>query len=378
MKSIGTKKIRVLQAIRQGQIGGGETHVLSLVSRLNRSKFDPIVLSFTEGPMIEKLKELGIPCHVIPSTRPFDITIWKKVKSLLKLGNIDLVHVHGTRAASNLLWASKSSNIPILYTIHGWSYHDNQPIYIKRLRVLSENYLTKRMDVNISVSQSNYQTGRENFCDFKSIVINNGIDFKKFNPHRQLTDIRIPLNIPGDSLLVTYIARMTEQKAPLIMLQAFKLVTKECPDAFLLMVGEGELRKRAEMTAEKLGIKHRVAFENFRTDIPEILQSSDIYCLPSLWEGLPIGLLEAMAMNKAVIASKVDGSKEIIKDNKNGLLINPGSVTELSQAIIRLCKSSDTRLQFQSISRETIFDKYSLDKMTDNISTLYSTVMTKT
>ena len=75
-----TKKIKVLECIRQGQIGGGESHLLSLVENLDRTKYDPIVLSFTDGPMVDRLKEMEVPTHVIKSTKAFDFNIWKKVK----------------------------------------------------------------------------------------------------------------------------------------------------------------------------------------------------------------------------------------------------------------------------------------------------------
>src|SRR5688572_29370622 len=125
-KTLMKKKIKVLQCIRQGQIGGGESHLLSLVENLDRSQFDPVVLSFTDGPMIDRLNKMGIENHVIHSTRPFDITKWKKVKHLLSEKHIQLVHAHGTRANSNVLWASKQLNLPVIYTVHGWSFHQDQ------------------------------------------------------------------------------------------------------------------------------------------------------------------------------------------------------------------------------------------------------------
>src|ERR1700739_1426094 len=98
------QQIKVLECIRQGQIGGGESHLLSLVENLDQSKFQPIVLSFTDGPMIERLNKMGVETHVIYTEKPFDVSKWKKVKQLLKQKDIQLVHAHGTRANSNVLW----------------------------------------------------------------------------------------------------------------------------------------------------------------------------------------------------------------------------------------------------------------------------------
>ena len=114
-------KIKVLECIRQGQIGGGESHLLSLVENLDKSRYEPVVLSFTDGPMIERLKQMNIPVHVIPTTRPFDITKWRTVKKFIEEQKVSLVHAHGTRAASNVLQAAQSLKLPLIYTIHGWS-----------------------------------------------------------------------------------------------------------------------------------------------------------------------------------------------------------------------------------------------------------------
>ena len=109
-----TKKIKVLECIRQGQIGGGESHLLSLVENLDRAKYDPVVLSFTDGPMIDRLKEMDVPTHVINSTKEFDFNVWKKVKQLLIKENIELIHAHGSRANSNLNIIARRLKIPII------------------------------------------------------------------------------------------------------------------------------------------------------------------------------------------------------------------------------------------------------------------------
>src|SRR5580658_9752929 len=129
-KSRMERKIRVLECIRQGQIGGGETHLLSLVENLDRNRFEPVVLSFTEGPMVERLRAMGVRTHVLYTERPFDVTKWRKVKQLMAAEGVDLVHAHGTRASSNTLWAARRLGIPLVYTVHGWSFHDDQPFLV--------------------------------------------------------------------------------------------------------------------------------------------------------------------------------------------------------------------------------------------------------
>lgn len=372
------KKIKVLECIRQGLIGGGESHLLVLMENLDRQRFDPVVLSFTAGPMIDRLNEIGIRNHVIHTEKPFDVRVWGKVKKLMKEEEIELVHVHGSRANSNILWAARSLNIPVVYTVHGWSFHPDQHFLVRKLRIMGERYLTSRTTLNISVSESNKQSGRKYIPDFDSIVVNNGIDQQRFNPANNYKDVRAELNIPRESTLLLFLARFTSHKQPLALINAFASAVKQKPELHLLMVGDGDQKQEAVEMLRKLQLEDKVTLVPFRQDVPDILAAADIYILPSLWEGLPIGLLEAMAMGKAVIGTKVDGTSEVINDRENGLLIDMDDlVGNLEKKIISL--SGDQALQ-QSLAKkaiETVNEKYSAKYMTEQIEGIYDSVLAK-
>lgn len=370
------KKIKVLQAIRQGKVGGGESHILSLVKHIDRTKFESLVLSFTDGQMITELNNTGIENFVIPSEKAFDFTTWSKVKKLMQQEQVDLVHIHGTRATSNIYWAAKNLHLPVVYTIHGWSFHDDQSLLVKKARILFEKWITKKTNCNISVSASNQKTGKDNIANFNSTVIYNGIDLEKFSPDNvERKCVRNELNIPADAFVVSFIGRVTAQKDPLGLINAFKKVTEAHANAILLMVGDGDLKQETVQLAKDLGIEKSVVFENFRTDVADVLFSSDVYCLPSLWEGFPIGLLEAMAMCKPVIATKVDGSSEIINNNKNGILIEPQNTQALADAILELITNKNIRIELSGAARQTIADNFDVCKMTRKIEKIYTNIL---
>jgi len=366
------KRIKILECIRQGQIGGGESHLLSLVSNLDRSKFDPVVLSFTDGPMVDRLRELSIDTEVIYTEKPFDISKWKAVKEYLRKQSVDLVHAHGTRANSNVLWAARSLKIPVIYTIHGWSFHQDQNPLVKTVRVMGEKYLTRRSDLNISVSKSNQESGKKMITDFDSVVINNGIDRRKFNPENQYADIRAELNLPKDKILVLFIARFTSHKQPLTLIEAFRRAVKINPSMHLLMVGDGDQKAEAQQIIESQELKNDITLVSFRQDVPAVLAAADIFVLPSLWEGLPIGLLEAMSMGRAIIASKVDGTIEVVRNEENGLLIDTKElVTGVRDALVRLSQDARSREQFGKKAIETVRDRFNAESMTRQIEKLY-------
>lgn len=367
-----TQKIRILETIRQGQIGGGESHLLSLVENLDRSRFEPVVLSFTDGPMVDRLKQMGVQTEVIYTEKPFDISKWKKVKQFIRQNHISLVHAHGTRANSNVFWATRSLKLPLVYTIHGWSFHDDQQALIRKIRMMGEQLLLNKSDVNISVSVSNQQTGKKYFPKFKSEVINNGIDQKKFDPSRTFKNIRQELNIAPDATLLLFVARFIHQKQPLKLIEAFAKAAPQNPKLQLLMVGDGDQKSTALQMVKELGLGNRVIFQPFRQDVPDVLAAADIFVLPSLWEGLPIGLLEAMAMGKAIIGTQVDGTSEVIRHNENGLLIaTDGLVANLSSSLLTLAADTSLQARLGAAARNTISSTYSASNMTREIEAIY-------
>lgn len=366
-----TRKIRVLETIRQGKIGGGESHVLDLVRSMDHSRFEPVVLSFTDGPMVEVLRSMNIPVFVIATEKAFDVSVWKKVLAFLREQRIDIVHVHGTRANTNVLWAARKLKLPLIYTIHGWSFHDGLNPLIKKARIAAEKFITRKARVNICVSDSNRQTGISTFGKFDSLVIRNGINPEKFNPQAAFPDVKAAYGIPADHLVVGYIARMTLQKDPEGMVRGFHKALQQYPDMTLLMIGEGELKQAALDLASKLGIREKVIFDNFRQDIPAVLQSVDIYCLPSLWEGFPIGVLEAMAMGKAVIASDVDGTREAVTHESDGWLVRPKDADTLAGAIVKIATDNILRQQLQQAAIQTIQTNYNVSGMTRRIEDIY-------
>ena len=365
-------KKRILESIRQGLIGGGETHLLSLVENIDKSCFEPVVLSFTDGPMVERAKQMGLETKVIHTEKPFDIFTWGKVREFIKESKIDILHAHVTRAASNTLRPARSLNLPFIYTVHGWSFHDDQSPFVRRFRMWGEQWITSHSDVNISVSVANQQTGKHYFRGFDSVVIPNGIDQRKFNPDRSFKDIRKEIGIPGDGILVLFMARFTNHKQPLKVISGFYEASQRAPLLRLLMVGEGDAKQEALALVRRLGIGDKVFFQDFRIDTPDVLAASDIFVLASLWEGLAFSLLEAMSMGKPVVASRVDGNTEVVKHMENGWLVGlEGLEKNLAEAFVTLSQDQGLREKFQENAKATINTRYNAVTMTRKTEDIY-------
>lgn len=366
------QKIRVLHAIRQGKIGGGESHVIDLVESLDKDRYESIVLAFTDGPMIMHMEKLGIKSYVIHTEKPFDFSQWRAVRQLLEDESIDVVHAHGTRANSNTFYGARQLGIPVIYTVHGWSFHPDQHPVLKWLRIQGERFLVNKADLTVCVSDNNFNDASKLFPMQRATVVKYGINLKKFNPDQGFRNVKRDFGISDQTVVVGYVVRMTIQKDPLTLVRAIALLPQDM-DVKFLFIGDGDLKAEAVELAKSLGISSKIIFEGFRQDVPAILNAIDIYCLPSLWEGLPIGMLEAMAMGKAVVTTTVDGAKEVIENGVNGLLVPTRSPDKLADALCSLISDAYLRTRLGDEARRTVVRGFNLENMTRNIEQLYDT-----
>ena len=184
-------------------------------------------------------------------------------------------------------------------------------------------------------------------------------------------DLRGELGIEPGKTVVGYLVRMTIQKDPFTLIRAVAEVAKTTRDIQFLCIGDGDLKQASIDLARELNVSDMIKFHAFRTDIPEVLNTFDIYTLPSLWEGLPIGMLEAMAMRKAVIATPVDGSKEAIREGQNGMLVPCKNPEALAEAILRLHHSKEMRNVLGENARDTVEKIFDVRMMVRNNENLY-------
>ena len=365
-------KIKVLEVIRQGQIGGGESHLLNLVHFMDKNRYEPICLSFTDGEMIRRLKEWGIKCHVIESEKPFDLRVQRKVGQIIEKEKIQIVHAHGSRAASNILYPSKRLRLPIIYTVHGWSFHDDQSKTIRYLRAQSEKLICRLVQQVICVSESNAETGKQT-CNLKSpIIIENGINMEQFNPNGSYPDLRTEFGFDPNDIIIGFIARNTIQKAPLIYLEAIRNAHQRNKHIKALFVAEGELDSETDKFISDNNMNDYVYHSKFRTDVPAVLHNIDIYTLPSLWEGLSIALLEAMAMQKAIIATPTDGTKELLVQEQNGIIIPFNDPMALADAILSFVDNQPLKMRCEKNAHLLVYERFNAQRVAEAVQMIYS------
>jgi glycosyltransferase involved in cell wall biosynthesis len=208
-------------------------------------------------------------------------------------------------------------------------------------------------DVGAAIRRA-YHPGRG-----RLVVIPNGVDLARFGEPADRVEVRRELGLSDDARLLIVVAKFLEQKGHRILLDALPPVLADHPELHVLLAGEGPLRVHLENHAATGGMAARVHFLGNRRDLPRILAASDLFVLPSLWEGLPMALLEALASRLPVVATNVSGSREVLADGDAGVLAPPGNPRALTAAIAGLLADPARAAAMGQAGRERVELHYS-------------------
>ncbi len=212
----------------------------------------------------------------------------------------------------------------------------------------------------------------------KIMTIYNGIAVERFevelSPTEEL-ELRQSLGVDETAVIVTTVARLHPQKGHTYLLQAIKPVTETMPNVRFLFIGEGALQAEIEHKIKEAGLSPFVLLPGVRTDIPQILSISDLFVLPSLWEGLPNALLEAMAAGLPVVSTNVDGCSELVVEGVTGLLVPPASPQPLADAILHVLRNSDLASQFGRAGKARAQQTFSRERNLSSYVDLYASLL---
>jgi glycosyltransferase involved in cell wall biosynthesis len=211
----------------------------------------------------------------------------------------------------------------------------------------------------------------------KVVRIYNGVELEAFRPG-SLNGFRLKreLGLDPEAPLVGTIGRLVYQKAHDVFLQAASLVGQAVPGAQFLIVGEGPLRPRLERMVDELGLR-TCHFAGFRADIPNLLSIMDVFALPSILEGLPRVLLEALAMARAIVATRIDGVMEVAQHGVTALLVPPGDPAALADASISLLKDKELASRLGTAGRTLAEERFSVSRMVEEVDRFYTTLLRK-
>ena len=261
-------------------------------------------------------------------------------------------------------------NIPLIHVHHARSFEQ------KDCNVISERFLSKFSEKVVAVSSQLRADiiEHDKINEDKVCVIANGIDEGNYNVFVDVEEKKKSLGICSDTFVLGCCARLAEQKGHIYLLQALAEVRNRTKLNWqLLLVGDGPLKKELQNAAINLGISDRVSFLGARMDVPELLKVMDVFLLTSIWEGMPLTILEAMAAGKAIIGTNVGGVPEVLENEVNGLLVPPRDIKAIASAIERMMDSEVFRKKISANAYEKFLEEFSLKHTLDKYELLLST-----
>jgi len=351
---------KILQLSSSYGFFGAENVIAELSRELVSSDFTPIIGVFnnTKNPhleLIEFAKNNNISCHLFHCNGQFDFTTIISIRKFIKKNKIDLIHTHGYKSNFYAVLATLFYKTSRIVTCHPWI----KTSFKMKFYSFIDKFLLNRFDKIITVSEALKSEIAEAGVALEKIsIIPNGINITRFTQRYDVDEVRMQLGVPAHYKVIGTVGRLSVEKGHIILIEAARKILKKFPSTFFLIVGDGLLREELHQKTVNLAIGDHFLFTGLIDDVPKILSIIDLFVLPSLTEGLPMALLEAMAAKKPVIASAVGSIPQLIIHNKTGLLTQPADTEGLANSICELLQNQQKADQLAEAGYQTIVDNY--------------------
>ncbi|SHE70919.1 glycosyltransferase [Clostridium fallax] len=365
-----TKK--VMHIVSTGRLSGAEKVVSDICSNLTED-FKPIAIC--AGEELKKYyEEKGIETHIfnISSLNPFEIL---KLKNFAKKNNIDIIHGHDVKPSIAGYLAS-SSNIPVISHLHGtypWLKGNGA---MKKI----DGFFRSKYAMNIACSnkvKDYYLTYNKKINSNKFVVKSNAFNFNEFNniKIREKNIVKDELDIKEDDFIFGYVGRLIPLKGIDLLINAFNDILKERDNVKLLIVGDGDERENLKIQAERLGIRDKIIFTGFKRNVYEYMNIMDCFVLSSVREGLPMVILESIAMNIPIISTPVAGVNELISSNEYGIVLKERNKENMVLAMKDALLNRDEFKIKASNAYKKLKEQYDIDIYIKDLEKLYKDII---
>ncbi len=365
------RKPRVLHIITGLTVGGAQTFLLDLLPEL-ATDYEIRVVGLYAGALRGEMEARGVPVTELSHRRLVSLPTWRALSRIVAEFRPEIVHTHLGRADVYGRLAARRNGVPVIFThsqnIENWK---KKPLF---------NWIDNR---TMRWNRGIFAVSRR----VREFLIERGVAREKitlcYNGLRLEEKLRLPADFSRAALLrefgftekdriLTIIARLDEQKGHRFLLPAFERFAAEAPEWRLLIVG-GEGRRVGEIRAlaARSAAASRIHFAGARRDIPSLLAATDVFILPSLWEGLPLTIVEAMLWERPIIATDVGGVSEAIEHRATGLLIPPGDPDAIFQALRWMRANPDEAAALGRRARATVFERFDIQRAAATIREQY-------
>jgi glycosyltransferase involved in cell wall biosynthesis len=346
-----SRLLKILHIDPERHWGGGEAQVLGLLSYLAERGHRNDLLTHPDGRLFRESQVLSVRTIPLVVRNDLDLRPIPRLRRLIRDENYDIVHFHTKRAHALSFWLSSGVPRPKCVVTRRMDYPETNNWYTRCL-------YNRKVEGVVAISQKIFELLVQAGVEPEKIrLIHDGIDPRPFESAANTHDMN------SECVVVGMAAVLEERKGHRFLLEAARrLKTQGCRIQYRL-AGDGSLRQSLEKTVTRLGLKDDVQFCGFVSDIPTFLSQVDIFVLPSLFEGLGVSVLEAMAAGKAVIASRVGGLAEIVLDGVTGFLVMPGNAEVLAATIAKLADDRSLSRVMGQRGRARLKEHFTLAQM---------------
>jgi glycosyltransferase involved in cell wall biosynthesis len=328
-----SRLLKILHIDPERHWGGGEAQVFGLLSYLAERGHRNDLLTHPDGRLFRKSQVLSVRTIPLVVRNDVDLRPVPRLRRLIRDEKYDIIHFHTKRAHALSFWLSRGAPRPKCVVTRRMDYPETNNWYTRCL-------YNQKVEGVVAISQKIFELLVQAGVEPEKIrLIHDGIDPRPFESTPNSRDMHT------ECVVVGMAAVLEERKGHRFVLEAARRLKAQGCRIQYRLAGDGSLRQSLEKSATKLGLKDDVQFLGFVSDIPAFLSQVDIFVLPSLFEGLGVSVLEAMAAEKPVIASRVGGLMEVVRDGTTGFLVSPGDAEGLANAIAKLAGD-------RSLSRE--------------------------
>lgn len=369
-RSTNLRPIKVTYVTNSLGVGGAERMLCDLAIRLDPARFQvEVVCLYKAGTFTALLEPANVPVRVLGLDRRYVPRNWLMTRRALREADPDVVHTHLPASNWYALPAAYLGRIPARIS----HLQNVYPQWSAKARALDR---ATRACASVSVACSNLvrDFARDlGYRDEKLRVIPNGVDTVRFENLPDRVASRRKLGLPGRVPILISVASLYEQKGHRYLLEAMTRVHREHPEAQLLLVGGAEQTRTEALqsTVESLGVGDAVRFLGKRRDVPELLAASDLFVMPSLWEGFPLALLEAGAAALPVVATPVGGVVDVVEDGVTGVLVPPRNPDRLAEALASMLREPSRMQQLGEAAWRRVNERFSLERIAGQFEDLY-------
>lgn len=377
--------IAIIQASDPAAFGGEEIQTIALVEGL-REKFDFILVVAGEGPFSKEARSEGIEVKVVPMREMGTSSAIIALSSFLKEKQAKIVHTLDIR--SNFLGrlAAKRARVPAVVATRHEMYYSAGFDFGKKVRrflyLLLDRLTAHFCDLFIVVSRAIEQEliRWERIPPRKIKLIYNGIDLREMDRRASVLprdEVANRLGLDESHLVVGSVGRLISEKGYETLVLAARAIVRSFPKVCFLLVGKGSDRQRLQELVEEFGLEDRFRFLGFQEEPLRFVNLFDVFVLPSIHEGFGLTVLEAMAFQKPVVATRVGGIPEIVADGESGILVPPRNPEALAEAILTLLKNRTKATEMGKCGRKIVEKSFRLEDMLQRTEKVYDKLLEK-